>query len=219
MKFPWRKQKWHTGGPVPVWKPNPVGNIGGEIVPDRFEHEYLVGYRSWHVVPQVKGVALKSLHMQHVWRNPETARCLPPPVISQTTHDRNDAPYPECSCGLYAQLPDESFDEWEPMRVGKVAVFGTIEMSGRIIICERGYKAQHARIVSGYFEVSCAKGGCVNPVVVVQPRGVGETVLCWCTAHEPVTDQNPVVDADLWLREAARLLAAGYDTRFFYWDE
>ena len=103
------------------------------------------------------------------------------------------------------------------MRVGKVSVFGTVELWGRIIVCERGFKAQHARILSGYFEVSCAKGGCLNPVVVVQPRPV-EPVLCWCTSHEPVTTDHPVVDADAWLIEAARQLTARYNTKFFYWN-
>lgn len=211
MKFPWSK-------PPKKWVPNPVGNLGGEIVPDRFEHEALIGYRSWHVVPTLTGLVLRSLHMKHTWGNPETAVCYPQPT-QQLDHTSKDAPFPDHSCGIYAQLPDDTFDEWEPMRRGKVSVFGTIEMSGRIIICERGYKAQHASIVSGFFEVSCAKGGCVNPVVVVQPRKPFDPVLCWCTAHEPSVDPVVVVDADLWLREAAKHLTAAYDTKFFYWGE
>lgn len=192
--------------------------MGGEIVPDRFETDKIVGYRSWHVVPATKGVVLKSLHMGYIWNNPDTARCMPygRPVLGPD-HDPDDAPHPECSCGLYAQRPDDPlFDEWESMRTGRVSVFGTIELYGRVLICERGLKAQHARIVSGFFEVSCAKGHCVNPVVRVQPRRVGETVLCWCTAHEPV-EEAALADADTWLGEAARLLEAKYETKFYYW--
>jgi len=196
---------------------NPIGNVGGEVVPDRFDHEPVRGYRSWHVVPTSGGVRLRSLHMPHEWSNPETAKCYPQGV-TQIDHNRTDAPHPDCSCGLYIQHPDHTFTEWEPMRVGKVSVFGTVELWGRVIICERGYKAQHARIVSGYFEVSCAKGGCLNPVVGVQPRPVGP-VLCWCTAHEPTESDHAVLDSDTWLMEAARQLRDHYQTKFFYWGE
>jgi hypothetical protein len=196
---------------------NPVGNQGGEIVPDRFDHEPITGYWSWHVTPTADGLALHSLHMPHVWTNPETAICYPQGWHNQASHNPKDAPHPDCSCGLYIQNPEHTFAEWEPIRTGKVSVFGTVELYGRVIRCERGYKAQHARIVSGYFEVSCAKGGCIHPVVGVQPKPRGP-VLCWCTTHEPQDAEHPVVDADGWLREAADALTDRYGCKFFYWN-
>jgi len=195
---------------------NPIGNVGGEIVPDRFDHEPIEGYRSWHVVPTPEGLQLRSLHIPHLWSNPETAKCYPNWQF-QPDHNRKDAPHPDCSCGLYIQHPDHTFDEWEAVRVGKVSVLGTVEIYGRVIVCERGYKAQHARILSGYFEVSCAKGGCSNPVVVVQPKTAGP-VLCWCTAHEPKEPKDACVDADRWLVEAAHQLQTRYNTKFHYWN-
>jgi hypothetical protein len=43
-------------------------------------------------------------------------------------------------------------------------------------------------------------------------------VLCWCTTHEPQDAEHSVVDADLWLREAAGVLTDRYGCKFFYWN-
>ncbi|HVE28357.1 MAG TPA: hypothetical protein VNC22_23275 [Sporichthya sp.] len=56
----------------------------------------------------------------------------------------HDAPDPDCQCGFYAVPAD--VDAWHSM--GTVDLL--VELSGKVIEHERGYRAQHQRIVQMY---------------------------------------------------------------------
>ncbi len=215
---------WHQGGSVSPNGPAHPGNIGGELLPEEFGVTPLVGYRTWHVVNagDGTGLALKSLHFGYLWK-PETnsARCdsagqLFFPV---NTH-KGDSPDIGCACGFYAQLPDQPVEEWEFMRLGRVSATGTINMWGRIIVCERGYKAQHVSIQDPVvLEVSCQKG-CDNPVTRVElPYMRVSHYPAYCDEHRP-GHSSPVVtvEAGIWLREACRELSDRYDIEFLTWS-
>lgn len=197
-----------------------AGNTGGEILPDRISTEPLTGFRSWLVGYDKDGIGLKSIVHSHIWSNPETATCLN--LYEHTSPD------PECSCGLYCQTPDQPLLEWEALRRGKVSATGTVALSGRVIICEKGYKAQHAEIISSVIlDVSCWLKECVADAKYVQHRRaetdghkmVAGFLLGACGEHVETREGVLVKDSKHWLGEACNGLAERYPTiEFLTWQ-
>lgn len=134
-------------------------NTGGEELPVYFSTEPLVGHRLWRVAPAWAGPAvLKSLNMPYIWAVENTAACLPPASqmyqaiarqagIIKPIHD-DPAPSLTCECGLYAQLYDHPLSEWTSTVYGRVHASGSVALSGRVIECDYGYKAQYATLIS-----------------------------------------------------------------------
>lgn len=158
-------------------KPPPgLGNLGG--TPESFGIEPLVGFRSWNVVKSAltDGYVLKSIHMQYEWSVENEAHC---------TYNNNRkikghgvAPSLACTCGIYSQLDHRPLKEWENSRHGHISATGTIQMYGRIIRCQKGYKSQYARIMSPVILETVCNGDvhhaikqCPNPPVYALPPG------------------------------------------------
>lgn len=126
------------------------------------------------------------------------------------------------------QLPDHPLDEWEHMVRGRVRATGTVSLTGRVVRCERGYKAQYASIQSPVIiEANCSHlhGTCTNPVTTLAlPEGHVRSVYGHCGEHgvEFMSDPPVVVDAALWMEQACRELEARYPgVEFIYvdWNE
>lgn len=200
------------------------GNQGGDRLPTYLATEPLVGYRTWRVLASIwqPTIALHSLHMGYEWipgRN--EARCM-----GQIAHN-DPAPSIKCACGLYAQLPDHPLSEWESMVRGRVRATGMVALSGRIIQCERGYKASQADIQSPLvLEVDCEGGGhrCDEPVVKIM-LGKQNSIRDFygaCREHsegEWFGEPPVMVEAAVWLRNAGRSLKQRYRLDVLNWLE
>lgn len=65
-------------------------------------------------------------------------------VYLMTPPERHDAPKLDCTCGFYAvRNPDD-------LSVGYGSVRLDVELSGRVIVHERGYRAQHQRVLRAH---------------------------------------------------------------------
>ena len=212
------------------WKqhgPQHTGNIGGKQLPEEFGVTPLTGYRSWTVVNvgDGTGLALKSLHLGYVWK-PETntARCdSGGSMFFSVNHHEGPSPDIGCACGIYAQLPDQPIEEWEQMRRGRVSATGTIAMWGRIIVCQKGYKAQHVQIETPVvLEVSC-RTGCDNPATRIELPSYSQYIYhAYCDEHQPPIYDDPAVtvEAGLWLKEACKELSERYEPiEFLNWSD
>jgi hypothetical protein len=121
--------------------PHELDPRGDMRVPDAIEP--IVAYRAWVVDPDLQ---VLSLNRRTTWAPGEwaTARC---------PRGRHSAPGEECTCGVYASkdlniaialagafgLPR---GESEPPR----AVFGLVQLAGKVIEHDDGYRAEHAWI-------------------------------------------------------------------------
>ena len=214
--WPWRKKQ----DPDPyaalkhMWPSiHPVKNVGGEVVPDEISTEPLRGYRYWNVVNDGDGLALKSLHADYLWAETNTAQCWRG-MTNRTPHE-GKSPHPECACGFYAEHPDYPLREWQNQTLAKVSAHGTILMSGRIIVCEMGYKAEHVEIESPIFVSANCQVNCGNPPSKVTLPNVHQSYPTWCDEHAP-NMELATVDVDIWLRHAVDDLSARYpNTEFF----
>ena len=208
------------------WTPSPAppthsNNVGGELMPDEFGTEPLVGYRSWLVVNagDGTGLALKSLHVSYLWERQVEAICHQQAIMfRRDLHPDRISPALTCSCGIYAQLPDQPISEWEHARRGRVYASGTIAMWGRIIECQRGYKAQYAQIQSPIvLDLSCVNG-CTNPPSkVALPDHQWSVFNAYCTEHAVAASQTVKIQYDVWLGEARKRLSQRYQLEVLTW--
>ncbi|HET9609855.1 MAG TPA: hypothetical protein VFP06_09610 [Acidimicrobiales bacterium] len=111
----------------------------------------LRGYRTWRLQrPGARrpdgALPLSSVTRRVVWAPALTARCTPkgaPPGGPQSPPDGDHrAPAAGCRCGIYGW--------YDPTDTGMVSarVFGVIEASGLVLMGERGFRAERARIVA-----------------------------------------------------------------------
>ncbi|MGH9248042.1 MAG: hypothetical protein ACRD0W_00765 [Acidimicrobiales bacterium] len=124
------------------------GDAGRPLVPGS-----LRGYRTWRPASRLGRhpdgmLPLTSVTRRHVvWTPTLRARCEPPdtgfPIPGPSTlGDDHPAPQPGCNCGIYGwYAPDDT---------GRVdaRVFGAIEASGLVLMGERGFRAERARIAA-----------------------------------------------------------------------
>lgn len=201
--------------------PSHHGNVGGEVLPDEFGTEPLLGYRGWQVIDVGDGTgpALKSLHVFYVWGRTVEAFCHQQAApFLRGRHPGKISPDPACSCGVYAQLPEHPLTEWDEAKQGIVSASGTIAMWGRIIQCERGYKAQYAEMQEPLvLDVSCAKGCDQTPARVALPELTQIPFSAYCPDHARNTTELVTVEAGIWLRETAAVLSTRYDLEFLTW--
>lgn len=199
-------------------KPGPwqgLGNVGGEPAPDRISTEPITGFRTWLITFNTQGIGLRSLHRAYYWENPLKAECVP----QYGNGEKHRAPDNDCACGIYAQTPDQPLAEWETMRVGRVAATGTISMTGKIMVCQRGYKAEFAFIQSPVvIDVSCAKGDCGGTVTKLQLGKPNESILAWCADHNPTDRDSVTVPSKAWLESICPELQARYGVEFLHWQ-
>ena len=201
--------------------PSHQANVGGQIMPDEFGSEPLLGYRGWHVVNSGDGIgfALKSLHASYIWDRRVEAVCHQAmTVFYKGRFGGHISPDPYCSCGIYAQLPEHPLSEWDKLKQGRVSASGTIAMWGRVIQCERGYKAQYAEIQEpAVLDVSCVND-CDQPATkIALPDHSQNAFLAYCPQHADDSHNAAMVDATVFLREARESLSRRYDIEVLTW--
>lgn len=198
-------------------------NVGG--TPVEYGITPITGFRSWFVTNHDGGLALRSMHMGSIWHpGANTAECNPRARTPFSPPREHEAPDIDCSCGFYSQLPDHPFNEWQNMLRARVSAAGQISMWGRIIQCERGYKAQHVRLSPDdpvVLETSC-QAGCDNePTKVHLPSYQGKFYWAYCDDHAApdAFPEQVSVEAAMWLRHACKELTERYDREFINWSQ
>jgi hypothetical protein len=195
-------------------------NMGGDELPLSLSTKPVVGYRLWRVYPDERGMALRSLNVNHTWAVDNTAQCFIPqvwpwPNMGIPTHD-DPAPSLSCQCGFYCALPEHPLQEWAHVVAGLVHASGTVALTGRVIRCTLGFKAEHATIQSPVvLDVDCGwTPTCEADVTRVEVLAGG--IRGWCDEHTP--RQGAVIEAVSFFREAVRQLSARYQPcEFISW--
>jgi hypothetical protein len=112
----------------------------------------LRGYRTWHPLTRWAHVPDGALPLaavaqrEVVWRPSLTARCIPPRFAGvgqpATVEGHHNAPWSGCTCGIYAW--------YDPVDAGifSARVFGAVQASGLILMGDRGFRAERARITA-----------------------------------------------------------------------
>lgn len=118
---------------------------GVEPVPTRKSQETILAWRAWDLAADSEGPVLQSLGSNFNWAGPV--------VHAHTTPTQLN------NAGLYAVKQEHSrelaanYDEAE--------VFGEVQLFGTIVVCEKGYRAEHALIRS--LAVRCPPGMIPDP--------------------------------------------------------
>jgi hypothetical protein len=112
----------------------------------------LRGYRTWRLQrrrssPSAGALPLTSVTRRVVWGPTLTARCTPeiaPTSAKGSATDLGDhvAPGAGCRCGIYGW-----YDPTDTA-ILRAGVFGVVEASGLVLMGERGFRAERARIVA-----------------------------------------------------------------------
>lgn len=112
--------------------------MSGDLVPGR-----MIAYRAW----QIDDGELSSLSGNLA--GPGTGPWTTATAVAECRDRFFARPHPEwqapaagCSCGLYAYYRPST------VRSGPAAVFGAVEVSGRVILATRGLKAERMRILA-----------------------------------------------------------------------
>jgi hypothetical protein len=96
----------------------------------------ITAWRAWGVTMGKGGLRLKALGVSHVWE--------PRKMVDATcTKGKHPAPRMDCECGVWA------FKELDGLtsalnKYSEVRVLGNVELWGRVIETENGYRAQYA---------------------------------------------------------------------------
>jgi hypothetical protein len=149
------------------------------------------------------------LNIRWTWGVENTAECIRYPGVmipSPKTHPSEPSPYVECACGLYAALPNQPLGEWEHIVAGVVHASGSVALTGRVIRCTLGFKAEHATIQSPVvLGAYCGSSqACLEDVVAVDTQP--GRVRGWCAEHAP----DGTVDAAAWFQNAVYELEQRY---------
>jgi hypothetical protein len=111
---------------------------------------------------------------------------------------------------------------------GRVYASGTVALSGRVVRCARGYKAQYARIQSPLvLEADCQGSNnlvvCPNDVTRIDlPSGPFRSFYGWCGQGDHRSedeDGGSTVDAGVWMRAAVKDLSGRYGVEVISWKE
>ena len=112
----------------------------------------LRGYRTWRLQrrrsrPSGDTLPLTSVTRRVVWGPTLTARCTPDDMANltgaaATLPGDHAAPAAECHCGIYGW--------YDPADTGmlRARVFGVVEASGLVLMGDRGFRAERAKIVA-----------------------------------------------------------------------
>ncbi len=108
-------------------------------------------WRVWRVVAGKDGYTLGSVIKPTLWppREPLVAECLcSSPVVTWFRRKRSPHEIPDerCECGIYAaSLPTVGqYLRDPPANLAVARVLGQVSLWGRVVECERGYRASHA---------------------------------------------------------------------------
>ena len=119
------------------------------LAPDYIEP--VVGWRSWLVVREGEDFWLRSVVYDALWvpRKALIARCLHRRLVPWRKRTEHVPPARECECGVYAaRTPDGALPYidrggWGDAQ-GVHRVIGTVSLWGRVVECERGWRASRA---------------------------------------------------------------------------
>jgi hypothetical protein len=191
----------------------------GQELPRSFGITPLVGWRTWQATVWREEVFLQGIRR---WRWPTgevRAECISERPLPASRHA---APDLRCSCGVYANLPEDPIWEWWSYFWGHPLVAGWVDLWGRIIRCQRGYRAEQARIRSPLtLYMTCSVrvkphdwrdvGLCPNPARVVAER-LDARGWCMEDTHTPDALHHPLQDAGAWVDMWVPRLEQRYDT-------
>jgi hypothetical protein len=221
----WQFYLYKRGAPVFNWggsfSMSHPRNTGGEPLPVSVRSSPIVGYRLWRVRPTPEGLSLWSVNQHYEWQVDNTAECLPTygagmwAQVRPSPHD-DPAPSLSCSCGFYCQNDSDPLDEWEKTVRGTVFASGTVALTGRVIRCELGFKAERATIESPVvLGGDCAfSPKCHEDVVAVGLQS--RFAHAWCAEH--VQKAGAIVEAAAYFRSAVNLLSTRYEpVEFISW--
>jgi hypothetical protein len=138
----------------------------------------LRGYRTWRptrrseVVPEGLLPLAAVSRRKVLWPAVLSARCLPLELPRRPggeapedlPPDSHRAPETGCDCGIYAwYAPDDT-------RMMHARVFGVVEASGLVLMGERGFRAEHARVVAVVTRSRRVAAACEAAGIVVYRR-------------------------------------------------
>jgi hypothetical protein len=124
------------------------GDAGRSLVPGA-----LRGYRTWRPVRRKVELSYGMLPLSSlsrrgvVWPTQLEAVCTPPDVGSKSfggsiLPGNHPAPFDGCECGIYAWYDPRD------TRILHARVFGVVEASGLVLLGDRGFRAQRARVTA-----------------------------------------------------------------------
>lgn len=132
------------------------------VIPDYIEP--IVGWRAWFSFTELIAPyrsRLNSLcHAEVVWTPGETVVAVCPNQSILKEELRHDVPSAACSCGLYALKTLDQVVSLLDAGYYFTAI-GRVELFGRVLICENGYRAERARIKPPLYEFKQGKEGYV----------------------------------------------------------
>jgi hypothetical protein len=112
----------------------------------------VLGWRAWLVLQRSDGVRLASVAQPTLWplREELVGTCLAHPrlpFLRRHARRRHEAPSPACTCGIYAATdPDVAgpyvFRQLISRRGLVTRVIGLVSLWGRVLACERGWRAE-----------------------------------------------------------------------------
>jgi hypothetical protein len=111
-------------------------------------------------------------------------------------HHERGVPDPECSCGFYAMLrtPSDGIDPpgcWPlnpSLSGGPVSlVFGAVRGSGRVILGEYGWRAEHAQVDALYVPLSRTTSGAIEIVAESYRAPIYRDLPTLCDERGPDT--------------------------------
>jgi hypothetical protein len=117
-------------------------------IPDAIEP--IVAYRVWSVELPGGDAVLHSMNgtpwERAAWSRAECGRPNVEPFVRISSHE---SPAEGCSCGIYAvkELPYVAPVTWALRTGSAVYLLGTVELAGKVIEHDRGYRAERARVL------------------------------------------------------------------------
>ena len=146
------------------------GDSGRPLVPGS-----LRGYRTWWhtsrraLVPDGMLPLTSVTRRSVLWTPTLSARCVPPDAArssprSATLPDVHPAPQAGCNCGIYGwYAPDDA-------GMVDASVFGAVQASGLILMGERGFRAERARIMAVVTRNRRVAAACARAGIAVYRR-------------------------------------------------
>lgn len=108
------------------------------------------------VAPNRHDVELMSMGVDRLVRPEDEAVCLA--RAGEDPDSGHVVPDPDCTCGFWAYLPEQSgcHEDLSGVRLD-------VELAGRVIECERGYRAERQRVLGAWLPGRCAYFLCPRP--------------------------------------------------------
>jgi len=140
----------------------------------------VIGYRAWVFDVRERLPVLTSPYDFYRTQWPYgtlEAKCGQAPrlMAGKPEHSADSVPNINCECGIYAS--SDPLFKLQARRKIRAALYGEVELFGRVIIHEHGYRAQYARVSDIYDYLYCdhcgekvnMAGGYVIPCVRLGP--------------------------------------------------